>query len=152
VALGASDRGLARLRLPRRWIVWLRSAVAEEVELESAIRPAPGRWPDAAIAAGSLVVVVAASVTMERAASALGNHFAIPEIVVGGLVLAAVTSLPNVVAAVYLAARGRGAATLSTALNSNRGLPLIRAGFHSFTRRSQCRCKRRSEGARSPRR
>jgi hypothetical protein len=39
--------------------------------------------------------------------------------VVGGLVLAAVTSLPNVVAAVYLAARGRGAATLSTALNSN---------------------------------
>ena len=60
-----------------------------------------------------------ASVTMERAAAALGNRFAIPEIVVGGLVLAAVTSLPNAVAAVYLAARGRGAATLSTALNSN---------------------------------
>ena len=71
------------------------------------------------MAAGSLVVVVAASVTMERAAAALGNRFAIPEIVVGGLVLAAVTSLPNAVAAVYLAARGRGAATLSTALNSN---------------------------------
>lgn len=120
VALGASGRGLARLRLPRRWITWLRSAVTEEeAELESAIRPAPGRWPDVAIAAGSLVVVVAASVTMERAASALGTRFAIPEIVVGGLVLAAVTSLPNAVAAVYLAARGRGAATLSTALNSN---------------------------------
>ncbi len=120
VALGASDRGLARLRLPRRWITWLRSAVTEEeAELESAIRPAPGRWPDVVIAAASLVVVVAASVTMERAASALGNRFAIPEIVVGGLVLAAVTSLPNAVAAVYLAARGRGAATLSTALNSN---------------------------------
>ena len=72
-----------------------------------------------AIAAGSLVIVVAASVTMERAASALGSRFAVPEIVVGGLVLAAVTSLPNAVAAVYLAARGRGAATLSTALNSN---------------------------------
>jgi len=39
--------------------------------------------------------------------------------VVGALVLAAVTSLPNAVAAVWLAARGRGAATLSTALNSN---------------------------------
>ena len=38
---------------------------------------------------------------------------------VGGLVLAAVTSLPNAVAAVYLASRGRGAAVLSTALNSN---------------------------------
>jgi cation:H+ antiporter len=120
VALGASGRSLARLRLPRRWITWLRSAVAEEeAELEPAIRPAPARWPDVIVAAGSLVIVIAASVTMERAAAALGNRFAIPEIVMGGLVLAAVTSLPNAVAAVYLAARGRGAATLSTALNSN---------------------------------
>jgi Ca2+/Na+ antiporter len=40
-------------------------------------------------------------------------------VVVGGVVLAVVTSLPNAVAAVYLARRGRGAAVLSTALNSN---------------------------------
>jgi Ca2+/Na+ antiporter len=39
--------------------------------------------------------------------------------VVGALILAGVTSLPNAVAAVYLARRGRGAATLSTAMNSN---------------------------------
>jgi len=63
--------------------------------------------------------VIAASVTMERAASVLGARWAVPELVTGGLVLAAVTSLPNAVAAVYLAGRGRGAATLSTALNSN---------------------------------
>jgi cation:H+ antiporter len=120
VALGASGPSLARLRVPRPWITWLRSAVAEEeAELELALRPAPARWPDVVVAAGSLVVVVAASVTMERSAAALGNRFVIPEIVVGGLVLAVVTSLPNAVAAVYLAARGRGAATLSTALNSN---------------------------------
>jgi cation:H+ antiporter len=120
VVLGAGDRGLARFRLPRPWIAWLRSAVAEEEsELEEAIRPERGRRQDVVIAALSLLVVVVASVTMERAASALGTRFAIPEIVVGGLVLAAVTSLPNAVAAVYLAARGRGAATLSTALNSN---------------------------------
>ena len=56
---------------------------------------------------------------MERTASELGARHAIPGIVVGGLVLAAVTSLPNAVAAVYLATRGRGAAVLSTALNSN---------------------------------
>ena len=56
---------------------------------------------------------------MERAASELGARHAVPGIVVGALVLAAVTSLPNAVAAVYLAARGRGAAVLSTALNSN---------------------------------
>ena len=120
VVLGAGPRGLGRLPLPRGWITWLRSAVAEEeMELESAIRPQPARRRDVTVAAVALLVVVAASVTMERAASALGSRFAVPEIVVGGLVLAAVTSLPNAVAAVYLAARSRGAATLSTALNSN---------------------------------
>ena len=72
-----------------------------------------------AVAAAALVVVVVASVTMERAASLLGTRFAVPEIITGGVVLAAVTSLPNAVAAVYLAARGRGAAMLSTTLNSN---------------------------------
>ena len=82
-------------------------------------RPPRGRRPDFVIAAAALVVVVAASVIMERAASLLGTHFAIPEIVTGAVILAAVTSLPNAVAAVYLAARGRGAAMLSTTLNSN---------------------------------
>jgi cation:H+ antiporter len=116
----AGPQAAARFPLPRAWIGWLRSAVAEEeLELEEAIRPEPARRKDYAAAAGSLIVVIVASVTMERAASALGTRFAVPEIVVGGLVLAAVTSLPNAVAAVYLAARGRGAATLSIALNSN---------------------------------
>jgi Ca2+/Na+ antiporter len=64
-------------------------------------------------------VVVAASVVMEQSATRLGARFAIPPIIIGGVVLAAVTSLPNSVAAVYLAARGRGAAMLSTTLNSN---------------------------------
>jgi Ca2+/Na+ antiporter len=63
--------------------------------------------------------VIVASVVMERAASDLGQRYGVPQIVTGGLVLAAVTSLPNAVAAVYPAARGRGAATLSAALNSN---------------------------------
>ncbi len=120
VVLGAGERGLRRLPLPRRWITWLRSAVAEEeLELEEAIVPRRARRKDVVTAAASLLVVIAASVMMELAASALGTRFAVPEIVVGGLVLAAVTSLPNAVAAIYLAARGRGAATLSTALNSN---------------------------------
>jgi hypothetical protein len=118
--LGTEGRSLGRLGVPPRWAVWLRSAVSQdEAELAAAIRPSRGRWPDAAVAAGALAVVIMASVIMERAASALGQRYAVPQIVVGGLVLAAVTSLPNAVAAVHLAARGRGAATMSTALNSN---------------------------------
>jgi cation:H+ antiporter len=118
VLLGTEGRTTGPL--PSRWAAWLRSAVTEEeVELEEAIRPIRGRWQDAVVAAVALAVVVVASVVMEQAAASLGRRYAVPEIVVGGLVLAAVTSLPNAVAAVYLAARGRGAATLSTALNSN---------------------------------
>jgi cation:H+ antiporter len=111
---------LARLPLPGRWTAWVGSAVdEEELELVVAIRPRRGRPVDVVVAALALVVVVLAAVAMERGASALGQHEAVAGIVIGGLVLAAVTSLPNAVAAVYLALKGRGAATLSTALNSN---------------------------------
>ena len=68
--LATEGRGLERLRVPGTWTAWLRSAITEEEqELLEAIRPARGRWPDAAIAAAALVVVVVASVTMERAAA-----------------------------------------------------------------------------------
>jgi cation:H+ antiporter len=118
--LGLERAKLHALPLPTRWIAWLAAAVdEEEFELEVAIRPPRGTSVDALVAAGALVVVVAASVAMERGASALGQRYNISEIVVGGLVLAAATSLPNAVAGVHLARRGRGAAALSTTLSSN---------------------------------
>jgi cation:H+ antiporter len=108
------------LPLPAAFSSWLTTAVdEEELELDVAIRPPRGRPVDVVVALVALLIVVTASVVMERAATTLGVHYAIPPIVVGGIVLAAVTSLPNAVAAIYLAARGRGAAMLSTALNSN---------------------------------
>ncbi len=56
---------------------------------------------------------------MEWGASKVGHHFHVADAVTGGIVLAAVTSLPNAVAAVHLASSGRGAAAFSTALTSN---------------------------------
>jgi cation:H+ antiporter len=118
--LAGHGRILGGLHVPAAWSTWLNAAIVEEEsELEEAIRPQRGTSRDTVVAAGALVVVVLASVAMEQGASSLGTHFGIPEIVVGGLVLAAVTSLPNAVSAVYLARRGRGAAAFSTALNSN---------------------------------
>ncbi len=120
VLLSTRRSTIDRLGLPAGWARWLAEAVAEEEgELEEAIRPRRGRPVDVCVAVGALAVVVVASVAMEQGASAVGVRYGIPEIVVGALVLAAVTSLPNAVAAVYLARRGRGAATFSTALNSN---------------------------------
>jgi len=118
--LGMRRPQLESLRLPGRWRGWLTAAVHEEdEELSEAIRPRPGTWRDGAAAAAALVTVVAASTAMEQAATTLGTRFAVAGIVTGGLVLAVVTSLPNAVSAVYLPRRGRGAAVLSTALNSN---------------------------------
>jgi cation:H+ antiporter len=118
--LSAHRKILSRAHLPELWSRWLTAAIEEEEsELEEAIRPQRGTNRDVLVAAGALVVVALASVAMEQGATNLGVHFGIPEIVVGGLILAAVTSLPNAVSAVYLAQRGRGAAALSTALNSN---------------------------------
>jgi cation:H+ antiporter len=120
VVLGVSRTFLLRIPLPSLLVSWLSSAVdEEELELEGAIRPMRGRPTDALVVGASLVVVVLASVTMERSAARLGQHFHVADAVIGGVVLAVVTSLPNAVAAVYLARRGRGAAALSTALSSN---------------------------------
>jgi len=114
VVLGAGGARLRRFAVTRRWEAWLAVAVSEEEEeLSEVIHPRHGRARDIAMAAAALVIVVGASVAMERAATRLGTHFGIPEIVVGGVVLAAVTSLPNSVAAVYLA---------SNALNVTAGL------------------------------
>ena len=118
--LGMSRARVESLRLPARWTRWLGAAVhEEETELAEAIRPPRGTWRDAIAAAGALIAVVGASTIMEVTATALGQRYAVADIVTGALVLAAVTSLPNAVTAVYLARRGRGAAVLSTALNSN---------------------------------
>jgi cation:H+ antiporter len=118
--LGMRRAQMERLRLPARWKGWLIAAVHEEEdELAAVIRPRPGTWRDGLAAAAALVTVVGASILMEQAGTTLGSRYGIADIVTGGLVLAVVTSLPNAVAAVYLAVRGRGAAVLSTALNSN---------------------------------
>ena len=118
--LGMRRARMESLRLPAGWVRWLSLAVhEEETELSEAIRPHPGTWRDGLAAAGALIVVIGASTTMEVTATALGRRYTVADIITGGLVLAVVTSLPNAVTAVYLARRGRGAAVLSTALNSN---------------------------------
>ena len=120
VVLGSRPERLAQLPLPAAWTRWLIAAVhEEELEIDEAVAAPRGTWRDAVVAAAMLVVVVAASTLMESAGTTLGTRLGMADIITGGLVLAIVTSLPNAVAAVYLASRRRGAAVLSTALNSN---------------------------------
>jgi cation:H+ antiporter len=119
-ALGMRRGALQRVIPRRRAARWLTAAIhEEELELSAAIRPVQARALDFATAFGALVAVVLSSIAMERGASSLGAHWHVADAVVGGVVLAALTSLPNAVAGVHLAATGRGAAALSTALTSN---------------------------------
>ena len=120
VISGVSPARLRRFGLPTAWANWLSGTlVEEEQELEPALYPPRAGGRDVLVAVLATAVVVGASVAMELTASTFGNRHHVPEIVIGALVLAGVTSLPNAVSALYLARRGRGAATLSIALNSN---------------------------------
>ena len=80
--------GRSALPLPPRLRSWLAGAVAEEEqELADAIHPERGGPRDAAPAVLALAVVVAASAAMERTASVLGAHWAVPGVITGAIVL-----------------------------------------------------------------
>jgi cation:H+ antiporter len=111
---------LRRVGLSVRVTRWLdRTLGEEELELAEAIQPKSKGSFDVTIAVVSLVIVIGASVVMEQSAQSLGKRLGLSDLIIGGVVLAAVTSLPNAVGAIFLAVRGRGAAVLSEAMNSN---------------------------------
>jgi cation:H+ antiporter len=62
---------------------------------------------------------------MVYAAQSLGHRWNVTDVVVGTIVLAALTGIPNVLAAVRLALHGRGAACVSESLNSNNANILV---------------------------
>jgi cation:H+ antiporter len=84
----------------------------------------------------ALAAIVVGSIGMVDAAVAMGTRWHVPENIIGALVLAGLTGIPNAVAAQSLARQGRGATVLSEALNSNSlnivagiGLPAVVVGF-----------------------
>ena len=112
----------ARSRLPAA----LRAAVAEEQR--DARRDEHSRAAtrlDAVAVVPALAAVVGGAYGMVAAAQSLGDRFDVSDLVLGALVLAALTSIPNLIAAVRLARHGRGAACVSEALNSNNANILV---------------------------
>ncbi len=99
---------------------FLVAAVREEVRDLRTGEVAPratGR--DLAVLAGALAAIVAGSVGMVHAGTDLGRRWGLSDVVIGTLVLAALTSLPNLLTAVRLALHGRGSAVVSESFNSN---------------------------------
>jgi cation:H+ antiporter len=67
----------------------------------------------------ALAIIVAGSTGMVEAALRLADRWSVPDVIVGVVVLAVLTSLPNAFTAVRLALQGRGAALVSETFNSN---------------------------------
>jgi cation:H+ antiporter len=67
----------------------------------------------------TLVAIVLGSVGLVHSAVVLGGVWKISTPVVGTIILAGLTGIPNAVTAIHLARRGRGSAVLSESLNSN---------------------------------
>jgi cation:H+ antiporter len=110
---------LSPQRLARVAPASLAHATREEVEdLRSEHLPR-ARLADAFALAPSLAVIVGASIGLVKAATTLGSHWGVPDVVLGTLVLASLTTLPNLITAVRLALHGRGAAVVSETFNSN---------------------------------
>ena len=68
---------------------------------------------------GALAVIVAGSVAAVRAATDLARTWSVPQALVGVIVLAILTSLPNAWTGIRFGVQGRGSALMSETLNSN---------------------------------
>jgi cation:H+ antiporter len=118
----SSLRGRAVARLPEP----LRIAVQEEQrDARRDEHAGPGGLYDVLTVAPALAAVVGGATAMVLAAQSLGRRWDISDVIIGTLVLAAVTGIPNVVAAIRLALHGRGAACVSESLNSNNANLLV---------------------------
>ena len=112
----------ARARLPGP----LREAVQEE-QRDARRDDHAGRGTsfDALLLVPALTGVVGGAAAMVAGAQSLGDHWDVSDVVIGTLALAALTGIPNVLAAIRLALHGRGAACVSESLNSNNANLLI---------------------------
>lgn len=118
----SSLRGRQIERLPRP----LRAAVREE-QRDARLDEHAGRGGanDLLNVTVALAAVVGGATAMVLAAQSVGHRWHVSDVIIGTLVLAALTGIPNTIAAIRLALHGRGAACLSESLNSNNANLLV---------------------------
>jgi Ca2+/Na+ antiporter len=105
---------------------FLRKAVAEEQQdarRDEFARPATR--VDALAVVPALAAVIGGAYAMVASAQSLGDRWDVSDVLIGTIVLAALTGIPNVIAAVRLALHGRGAACVSESFNSNNANILV---------------------------
>ena len=119
VLVGLSPRQVDYLPLPDGLAHLLAKAASQIHEEKNEQQETEGSWLPVLLVSLSLLVIVTASVWLVKAALALAEVWHLPYALVGGVILASLTSLPNTYTAAHLALRGRGAAVVSVTVNSN---------------------------------
>jgi cation:H+ antiporter len=117
--VGLHPRQIDRLSLPDGLARLLAVAASQVHGEHKHQQETAGSWLPVLLVLPSLLVIVLASVWLVRAALALAEVWHLPHALVGGVILASLTSLPNAYTAAHLALRERGAAVVSATVNSN---------------------------------
>ncbi len=81
--------------------------------------PQQAIWKVVALIAAAVALIILGAEGMVRTALSLAGDWHVSHVIVGVLVLAVLTSLPNAFTAIRLGARDRGTALVSETLNSN---------------------------------
>jgi cation:H+ antiporter len=118
--LALGPRGVARFRLPHPIALFMRRTFGEG---HRAAKPHPSHG-DAVLTLvlvlmTALTIIVVGAIGMVSTAITLGDRWSVPRPLVGVLVLAVLTSIPNAFTAVRLGLQGRGSALTSETMNSN---------------------------------
>jgi cation:H+ antiporter len=104
-------------RFMRRFLAKALREVQHDVRKEEARRRAS--WSSNLTVVPAVASVVWASIGMVHAAVTLAEAWRLPHVIVGILILATLTGVPNMLTALELARHGHGSAVVSEALNSN---------------------------------
>jgi cation:H+ antiporter len=105
---------------------FLQAALAEEQQDARRDEFAPAATgTDALAVLPVLAAVVGGAYAMVVAAQSLGDRWEVSDVLIGTVLLAALTGIPNLLAAVRLALHGRGAACVSESFNSNNANILV---------------------------
>lgn len=129
----AGKERVGRLRAAPRLGAWLAKAIGG-VRKDARTGQTPRRPTaiDKLALFPLLAMVVLSSIGLVHSASALGERWAIAPVLIGTLLLAALTGIPNLIAAIRLAVRGRGSAVASESFTSNT-INLLVGGFVPLT-------------------
>ena len=109
---------LASLSLPDNWAAFLRSAMRSSKPVHESGNAEGSKSRPAVMAGIGLVLVIGGSIALVRSTTTLTAGW-LPRTLLGPLVLAALTGIPNLHAAIRLALKHKGSAVLTEAMNSN---------------------------------